>query len=263
MIGVGGARRAVRPLVEASRWGARPPWRCGARGAAAGDAFTRGWRRCPAAVGCRGWRRRTAPAAWSEANARPSCAMIRVVRRITAQDATNAVDRADGELASRSGGVELPRDGAPRAAARRPRLRAGASRRRAGAGAASRRRTGAGAGRARARASARAAESADGMFEELPEKGLPNIDGTRQLPQPAGVPVRPRREDHRHQRGSLRHRHGDDLREAAGWRGPTSKRAGETRRKYRARRRLHFESAEQVYAVYAAINRDPRVKFKL
>ena len=34
--------------------------------------------------------------------------------------------------------------------------------------------------------------------------------------------------------------------------------------KYRAiTLRLHFESAEQVYAVYAAINRDPRVKFKL
>ena len=27
--------------------------------------------------------------------------------------------------------------------------------------------------------------------------------------------------------------------------------------------RLHFENAEQVYAVYAAINRDPRVRYKL
>ena len=34
--------------------------------------------------------------------------------------------------------------------------------------------------------------------------------------------------------------------------------------KYRAiTLRIHFENADQVYAVYAAINRDPRVKFKL
>ena len=34
--------------------------------------------------------------------------------------------------------------------------------------------------------------------------------------------------------------------------------------KYRAiTLRLHFENADQVYDVYAAINRDPRVKFKL
>ena len=34
--------------------------------------------------------------------------------------------------------------------------------------------------------------------------------------------------------------------------------------KYRAiTLRLHFESSEQVYAVYAAMDRDPRVKYKL
>ena len=34
--------------------------------------------------------------------------------------------------------------------------------------------------------------------------------------------------------------------------------------KYRAiTLRLHFESSEQVYATYAAFDRDPRVKFKL
>ena len=101
-VGVGGARRAVRPLVERrvgqpDRRGvvarAVPqPARCVRGGVGGGGCVVA--RVAPS--------NSTVPPRAGRPTRGASSAVIRVVRRITAQDATNAVERADGELASRS-----------------------------------------------------------------------------------------------------------------------------------------------------------------
>jgi len=110
----------------------------------------------------------------------------------------------------------------------------------------------------------RAAESADGMFEGLPEKGLPNIDGTgsfrslQEYPCDLDVKIIGTNE------GPFVTDMVTICAENCGMAEADVKARWRDKGKYRAiTLRLHFESAEQVYAVYAAINRDPRVKFKL
>ena len=103
------------------------------------------------------------------------------------------------------------------------------------------------------------------MFEGLPEKpGLPNIDGTgsfrslQEYPCDLDVKIIGTNE------GPFVTDMVTICAENCGMAEADVKARWRDKGKYRAiTLRLHFESAEQVYAVYAAINRDPRVKFKL
>ena len=110
--------------------------------------------------------------ACKEANARPSNAITSVARCITCR--TPRMQWTERKVSVAICQRELPRDGAPRAAPRRPRLRAGASRRRASAS--SRRLASPHRRWRRPRARARhrrdcAAKSADGMFEGCRRRG--------------------------------------------------------------------------------------------